>query len=45
MPSWIYDLTRSCRMAFLNGIGWNVLNLGIVLLVLVRPRPRLPGVA
>ena len=45
MSGWIYDLTGSYRMAFLNGIGWNVLNLGIVLMVLVRSRPRLPAVA
>ncbi|WP_343116560.1 MFS transporter [Ostreiculturibacter nitratireducens] len=40
MSGWIYDLTGSYRMAFINGIGWNVLNLGIVLLVLSRSRPR-----
>ncbi len=45
MSGWIYDVTGSYRMAFLNGIGWNVLNLGIVLTVLVRSRPRLPAVA
>ncbi len=45
MSGWIYDLTGSYRMAFLNGIGWNVLNLGIALMVLVRSRPRLPAVA
>lgn len=40
MSGWIYDLTGSYHMAFINGIGWNVLNIGIVLLVLSRSRPR-----
>ena len=34
MSGWIYDLTGSYQMAFLNGIGWNFLNIGIVLLIL-----------
>ena len=29
MTGFIFDLTGSYRMAFLNGIGWNVLNLAI----------------
>ncbi len=33
---WIYDLTGSYQMAFLNGIAWNFLNIGIVLLILFR---------
>jgi len=38
----IFDLTGSYRAAFLNGIAWNVLNGGIVLWLLLRPRsPRL----
>lgn len=41
----IYDLTGSYRAAFLNGIAWNLLNLGIALFLLLgarralRPRP------
>ena len=31
---WIFDLTGSYRMAFLNGIAWNVLNIAIAVLVL-----------
>ena len=40
MSGWIYDLTGSYRAAFLNGIAWNVMNLGIIVLVLIRSRPR-----
>jgi MFS family permease len=36
MSGWIYDLTGSYRMAFLNGIAWNILNLAIAVLLLVR---------
>jgi cyanate permease len=42
MSGWIFDLTGSYRMAFLNGIAFNVLNIAIMLTVLVRtrgPRP------
>lgn len=38
MSGWIYDLTGSYKMAFLNGIGWNFLNIGIVLLILTKSR-------
>ncbi len=30
MSGWVFDLTGSYRAAFLNGIGWNLLNLSIV---------------
>ncbi|MCA8868699.1 MAG: MFS transporter [Rhodobacteraceae bacterium] len=36
MSGYIYDLTGSYQMAFLNGIAWNFLNIGIVLLILFR---------
>jgi MFS family permease len=36
MSGWIYDLTGSYRAAFLNGIAWNFLNIGIILFVLTR---------
>ncbi|MFN3938678.1 MAG: MFS transporter [Gemmobacter sp.] len=39
MSGWIYDLTGSYRLAFLNGIAWNALNFGIALMILVRSRP------
>lgn len=35
-----FDLTGSYRAAFANGIGWNVLNAGIALLLIWRAGPR-----
>ena len=32
----IFDLTGSYRAAFINGIGWNLLNLAIVIALLRR---------
>ena len=29
LSGWIFDVTGSYRAAFLNGIGWNLLNLAI----------------
>src|SRR5262245_6962195 len=34
----IFDLTGSYRLAFVNGIAWNLLNLGIALWLLGQPR-------
>ena len=34
----IFDLTGSYRAAFLNGTAWNLLNVGIVLMLLYRAR-------
>jgi MFS family permease len=42
MSGWIFDATGSYRMAFLNGIAFNLLNVAIILTVLWRtrgPRP------
>ena len=36
MTGWIYDLTGSYSAAFLNGIAWNILNVGIILMVFLR---------
>ena len=36
MSGWIYDLTGSYAAAFLNGIGWNLLNVMIMVLLLWR---------
>jgi MFS family permease len=41
----IYDVTGSYRWAFLNGIAFNALNVGIMLLILFRSRPRAPRAA
>ncbi|PWW01420.1 sugar phosphate permease [Hoeflea marina] len=40
MSGWIYDLTGSYQAAFINGIAWNFLNIGIIGLILVRSRNR-----
>ena len=38
MSGKVFDLTGSYEAAFLNGLGWNFLNLSIALLLLVRVR-------
>jgi MFS family permease len=46
MSGWIYDQIGSYLWAFLNGIGWNVLNIGIVVLLIYRARTaRRPAMA
>ena len=40
MSGWIYDMTGSYQMAFLNGIGWNFLNIGIMVLILMKGHRR-----
>ncbi|MCR9124900.1 MAG: MFS transporter [Rhodobacteraceae bacterium] len=42
MSGWIYDVTGSYQWAFLNGIVWNGLNIAIMLMLLLRSRPRAP---
>jgi hypothetical protein len=37
----IFDMTGSHRAAFLNGLAWNALNIGIALMLLLRLRRRL----
>ena len=39
----IYDLTGSYRWAFINGIGFNALNVAIMLFIIARSRPRRPA--
>ena len=36
----IFDATGSYRAAFLNGLAWNALNIGIALMLLMRSRRR-----
>jgi MFS family permease len=43
MSGWIYDLTGSYQLAFVNGIIWNGLNIGIMIWLLMRGRPRTIG--
>ena len=38
MSGEIYDLTGSYQAAFLNGIAWNLLNMGIAFWLLIGPR-------
>lgn len=38
MSGWIFDVTGSYQMAFLNGIAWNAMNVAIVVIVLLRTR-------
>jgi len=40
MSGKVFDLTGSYHAAFVNGILWNLLNLGIVLLLMRRARPK-----
>ena len=39
----VFDLTGSYRAAFVNGFGWNVVNLAVVLFLLQRVRLRRDG--
>ncbi len=39
MSGLIFDLTSSYRMAFLNGLAWNMLNLALAAWLLMRARP------
>jgi MFS family permease len=45
MSGAIYDLTGSYTAAFVNGVAWNVLNLGIALWILFVRQPRKPALA
>jgi MFS family permease len=38
MSGWIYDVTGSYQMAFVNGIAFNILNVSIMMWLLVRTR-------
>lgn len=38
MSGWIYDISGSYFLAFVNGIAWNLMNVGIILMILVRTR-------
>ncbi|WP_299779753.1 MFS transporter [uncultured Roseobacter sp.] len=42
MSGWIYDVSGSYQLAFINGILWNGLNIVIMLWLLSRSRPRRP---
>jgi hypothetical protein len=38
VSGWIFDLTGSYRAAFLNGVGWNLLNVAIAVWLISRSR-------
>ncbi|WJY20223.1 hypothetical protein QTA57_10020 [Fontisubflavum oceani] len=38
MSGWIYDVTGDYQLAFINGIAWNGLNIGIMVLILMNAR-------
>ena len=38
MSGWVFDMTGSYRAAFINGIGWNLLNLAIASWLFWRTR-------
>ncbi len=40
MSGWIYDVTGSYDLAFINGISWNLANIAIMVLVLTRSMNR-----
>lgn len=42
MSGVVYDMTGSYLWAFVNGIGWNMLNIAIILMLLLRARPGKP---
>jgi MFS family permease len=41
MSGWIFDLTGSYQAAFLNGLGWNLINVSIMAWLLLRPGRRM----
>jgi MFS family permease len=43
MSGAIYDLSGGYRLAFVNGIAWNALNLAVMLFILARSRGAAPG--
>ncbi|MBT7219679.1 MAG: MFS transporter [Alphaproteobacteria bacterium] len=45
MSGWIYELTGSYQMAFINGIIWNGLNMAIILWILLRGTKQRPQLA
>ncbi|MEN9416726.1 MAG: hypothetical protein RI988_346 [Pseudomonadota bacterium] len=43
MSGKVFDLTGSYTAAFVNGVGWNLVNLAIVVVLLMRVRARPPS--
>ena len=40
LSGFIYDVSGSYDLAFINGIGWNFLNMAIIGGLLIKSRPR-----
>ena len=40
ISGWIFDYTGSYKFAFLNGLGWNLMNVSIMAWLLLRTRTR-----
>jgi MFS family permease len=38
MSGWIFDMTGSYEMAFINGIGWNLMNISVMMVIFLRSR-------
>jgi len=45
MSGWIYDMTGSYQMAFINGIAWNMLNMAIIGMLFFKSRRPTPAAA
>lgn len=45
LSGWIYDLTGSYEMAFINGILWNFLNIGIIATIFLKSRRNVSAAA
>jgi MFS family permease len=45
MSGWLFDVTGGYRAAFLNGVAWNLVQIGIVLWILQAGRRRVPAPA
>jgi predicted MFS family arabinose efflux permease len=45
LSGWIYDLTGSYAAAFWNGIAWNMLNIVIIAMILLRTKGQRPAFA
>lgn len=43
MSGWIYDVSGSYQLAFVNGIVWNGFNIALMIWLLLRSRPRGDG--
>jgi MFS family permease len=45
ISGWIFDATGSYKVAFLNGLAWNLINVSIATWLLVRTRTHAPQIA